>query len=493
MLEATFLGAPDSLGDGYAPSSLATDGARIVLGQAGDDTRGEDAGAAWVIEHVDGFWQRTETLYASDAARLDEFGSCVGIHDSTILVGAPGDDGGRGALYSFEGPPEQRQQTRLLAFDRQPGASFGCALALCERFAFVGSDRWVDPVSRQSTGAVYIFSRDPWRDCGRLTPDNTNELHGYGAAIAVRGNTVVVGAPLSSQPGRSGSVHLFEFTDEWRDTGTLFASSTQDQGRYGTALHLSEERLLVGAPYADSFGIPNRAGRGRVYSYLNDGTWTLEWEAWARYAQDRAEFGRSLTESAGVIAFGSPGFGYTLDPDDRGAVYLYDLNASDCDSNGIPDNCDLDTDLDGTIDACDQCPNDANKTEPGSCGCGNPDIDSDGDGSLDCDDLCPGLDDNLDPGLTVLDDCDNDGVPNFCQILLGRGTDLNLDRIPDHCQCLCDPTEDGSVDMADLLLYLDQWLPKNQAAERDGRRGIDVRDLLQFMSCWFANNGRTCR
>ncbi len=55
------------------------------------------------------------------------------------------------------------------------------------------------------------------------------------------------------------------------------------------------------------------------------------------------------------------------------------------DSSGCP----LDTDGDGVPDYLDKCPKDANKTEPGVCGCGILDTDSDGDGVADCKDKCP--------------------------------------------------------------------------------------------------------
>lgn len=54
------------------------------------------------------------------------------------------------------------------------------------------------------------------------------------------------------------------------------------------------------------------------------------------------------------------------------------------------ENCgDQDSDGDGVFDDCDNCPNDENKTESGSCGCGIADTDTDGDGIADCDDNCP--------------------------------------------------------------------------------------------------------
>ncbi|GJM25099.1 MAG: hypothetical protein DHS20C16_15140 [Phycisphaerae bacterium] len=42
---------------------------------------------------------------------------------------------------------------------------------------------------------------------------------------------------------------------------------------------------------------------------------------------------------------------------------------NDCNSNGVPDECEVDTDADQVIDECDGCPIDPQKTEPGLCGC----------------------------------------------------------------------------------------------------------------------------
>lgn len=47
-----------------------------------------------------------------------------------------------------------------------------------------------------------------------------------------------------------------------------------------------------------------------------------------------------------------------------------------------------DSDSDGTVDCLDECPNDANKIEPGVCGCGTVEIDEDGDGVPSCIDRC---------------------------------------------------------------------------------------------------------
>jgi hypothetical protein len=85
--------------------------------------------------------------------------------------------------------------------------------------------------------------------------------------------------------------------------------------------------------------------------------------------------------------------------EDTQKVIITINSAQDIDGDGIPGNVDncpdvpnanqADTDYDGKGDACDECPNDANKIVPGICGCGVSDADTDNDGVKDCQDVCP--------------------------------------------------------------------------------------------------------
>jgi hypothetical protein len=64
----------------------------------------------------------------------------------------------------------------------------------------------------------------------------------------------------------------------------------------------------------------------------------------------------------------------------------------------------------------DLCPDDPNKTEPGSCGCGIADTDTDLDGTPDCDDNCPNDPNKTDPGI-----CDCGGPEGNCSVGCGDG------------------------------------------------------------------------
>lgn len=117
-----------------------------------------------------------------------------------------------------------------------------------------------------------------------------------------------------------------------------------------------------------------------------------------------------------------------------------------------PTACILDSDMDGTPDCRDACPNDPLKVDPLSCGCGVSEVDSDLDGVADCVDGCPSdptkstpgvcgcgvadVDSDLDGASDCIDECPSDplkqlagicgcGVPEGCS-LVASSTSISL-------------------------------------------------------------------
>ena len=84
-------------------------------------------------------------------------------------------------------------------------------------------------------------------------------------------------------------------------------------------------------------------------------------------------------------------------------------------------------------------------------------------------------------------DCNENGVPDDCDIASGDSTDVNLDGILDECQelCLCDQDLDrnGQVDGADLGLLFTQWGgPGSADFNLDG--SVDGEDLGLLFVAW---------
>ncbi len=135
----------------------------------------------------------------------------------------------------------------------------------------------------------------------------------------------------------------------------------------------------------------------------------------------------------------------------------FTIGLRDCNGDGTADALQADSDGDRVIDACDQCPQDAAKIEPGDCGCGTPETDTDGDGTPDCLDDCPNdanktapgdcgcgsleIDSDADGVADCIDncmstpnpgqeDCDGDGIGDACE----GGLDCNANGVPDDCE-----------------------------------------------------------
>ena len=77
---------------------------------------------------------------------------------------------------------------------------------------------------------------------------------------------------------------------------------------------------------------------------------------------------------------------------------MFAVASFDCNNNGVPDECETDSDGDGLINECDNCPHDSNGDQQ------NSDTDEFGDA---CDN-CPNID-NPDQA-----DLDNDGIGDVC-------------------------------------------------------------------------------
>ena len=81
-------------------------------------------------------------------------------------------------------------------------------------------------------------------------------------------------------------------------------------------------------------------------------------------------------------------------------------------------------------------------------------------------------------------DCNNNGYPDSYDIDMGWSDDLNTDGVPDECQCLADITEDGVVNVNDLLAVIGYWGSSIPAGDLNYDGIVDVSDLLVVIANW---------
>src|SRR5213083_277673 len=235
-------------------TSVATAGADLLVGAPGG---GSGAGA---VSRFDGATGGVLATLESPAPGHPGFGFSVAALGNNVVAGAPflatAGGGDVGAVYRFAG-------TALAGtlVDPTPlgGDQFGFSIATVGTDVVVG----VPLAGARDTGLAYLL--DGPSGALRVTFQKPIPVAGdfFGAAVASEGDEVLVGAPLDSKTApKAGAAYLFR-----RDTATLertFQSPAPAAGDlFGAAVALSGPRVVIGAPSAAGGG----AEAGSVYVF----------------------------------------------------------------------------------------------------------------------------------------------------------------------------------------------------------------------------------
>ena len=328
--------------------SVAVDGDTLVIGALGDEP--QNTGAAYVFTRDAGGWVQVGKLTA--AVRRDDagFGYAVAVHGDTIVVGAYEDDfegGDAGAAYVFTRPAngwaDMTQTARLTAgSDAADGDEFGKSVAVDGDTIVVGAPE----EDTQARGSAYIFTRpaNGWGNWSTLDADGkaglTATLRGqsdadrFGRSVALHGDTVVVGA--YEEGGDKGKAYVFTKSaatgvwDDWHDkkandaTARLTASDRANGDRFGRAVAMDGDTIVIGAPYHDGTDSEGTAitNSGSVYVFTEpSGGWVSTSTAAKLTASDGAEddqFGFSVAVGGDTIVVGAD-----QDDSSRGSAYLF--------------------------------------------------------------------------------------------------------------------------------------------------------------------------
>jgi hypothetical protein len=309
------LGSGDALG-----TSVAMSGGIAIAGASGDDTLGNNAGAAYLFDAATG--QQLLKLTASDAAAGDSFGRSVAISGSVAVVGASSDDDGfsnAGSAYIFD-TSTGAQLFKLVAPDPIQNGLFGSHVAISGTTVLIGAESGAS--TGPGEGAVYVFNANSGTYLRTLTPNDPGSGDAFGAGVsqslAISGNTAVIGAGGDDDDGiNSGSAYVFDIT-----TGDqlfkLTASDAIEGGTFGSSVSVSGDTAIIGSTGAGGVGPITGA------AYLFDiatGQELFKLTASDGAVQDR--FGWSVAISGGIAVVGA------RDHDDpefnAGSAYVFQL------------------------------------------------------------------------------------------------------------------------------------------------------------------------
>ena len=230
-------------------TALALSGATALVGAPLGDGAAADSGAVYVFELQPAGWVQTAVLTAGDGDAGDRFGGSVSLSGDTAWIGASLDDvdgpGGpppvlidAGSAYAFERTGGVWSEDAKLvpagasAFDR-----FGTSVSVSGETALVGASFGEGEVP--NSGAAHVFERVAsvwteaavlapgvyrrntlcapppqgiWIEVPQLVPCGAASGDQTGRAVAISGDTVVLGAPRDDGAAADGgAAYVYSF------------------------------------------------------------------------------------------------------------------------------------------------------------------------------------------------------------------------------------------------------------------------------------------
>jgi hypothetical protein len=322
-----------------------------------------DQGLAYIFTHTTSGWTQDQILTASDGTRFDQFGLAVAIAGSSILVGAPlhnvGSNAEQGAVYVFADEGRKWRQTgEITAPDGDAGDHFGGSVAMDGDKAVVGAlfhgqgaayflsdvhgtwrasqevtdpnpagtisnqfgtsvalsgseaivsapDATVGSNPQQGVAFVYVHGHNGWAEAQQITaaqgssPLEFGAGSGFSPAVAIAGNTAVVGAMYMNS--FQGTAYVFTRSRKgWVQTQQLTPSSLSPAAGFGTVVAVEGKTLVIGAQWDGS------QDQGSVYTYARFGrVWTQEQQLTATNAVGGDMLGSSVSMSGTTLVVGA--------------------------------------------------------------------------------------------------------------------------------------------------------------------------------------------
>ncbi len=159
-----------------------------------DDNSNKNAGAAYIFNRDGNIWSQKAYLKASNTPENFDalFGKSVAVSGNSVVVGSAT---GRGAyVYNRNGNTWSHQAYITLPF--QIKNSIGGSVAIADNTIVIGGRTEDSNDFTTNFGLAYIFTRQGniWSQQNLLRASNATEFDNFGRAVAISGNTVVIGA-----------------------------------------------------------------------------------------------------------------------------------------------------------------------------------------------------------------------------------------------------------------------------------------------------------
>lgn len=213
------------------------------------------------------------------------------------------------------------------------GALLGSSVAMTESFAVLGAPKGLGTSTRSGQVAIYErddagtsddISDDFWTLHSRIpSPIDTPEQN-FGAAVAIEGRTIVIGAPGNETVGVAGRVFVFDSHGEgWSQIAELTGPTSHGNESFGASVAIEDETILVGSPLSSAVAV----GAGVVDVYELDTAWSHNVRLFGSNPTAGDGFGTSVAVRGNRLAIGVPRDDVQTSNDGSVAIYQRSNNS----------------------------------------------------------------------------------------------------------------------------------------------------------------------
>ena len=258
-----------------------------------------------------------ETIIFRKEVGPDAFGGTVDISGDTLIVGAPAKTNGEAYIFARQGGV-WIQQAHIKTPRPNPGGWFGGAVCIDGDTAVVGARTALPGTSGflEDSGVVYVYQREgnDFLLKQKLGPKDAKNGERFGFAVDLSENTLVIGAPFHGDGSgpEIGAVYVYVRNQgEFQLQRTFFGELETE--RFGWSVAIDRGTIVVGIPFVRGF-----QSRGAAVIYVRQGKhWKRQAMLWAKGA-DNARFGWSVAISGNRVIIGAP-----YEQQRAGAAYIF--------------------------------------------------------------------------------------------------------------------------------------------------------------------------
>lgn len=250
-------------------------------------------------------------IQANDGTAGDQFGGAVGISGTTVIVGAnanasSSNRNGSAYIYTLTGGSWTLQQ-KLTPADGEANDVFGTAVAISGDTAVVGA--YGDTVgTNQGQGSIYIYTRSgsTWTLQQKISAADGAAFDYFGKSVAIAGDTVVVGAEeadISTSINQGAAYVFFRTGTTWAQQAKLTANDGGVIDIFGASVAISGDSVIVGA---SEEAVGANTQQGGAYVFTRSGTtWTQQAKLVATDGTPFDYFGFSVSIDGNTAAVGT--------------------------------------------------------------------------------------------------------------------------------------------------------------------------------------------